>query len=250
MDDSGLREAFVAAQSRLQGVELSRLGEEISDHWAHGRVSTAALISAAALPRIVPESIWPFIDLGELSVARWYLAASHLRSQPVDSELWFSWVVAEESWAVLTHAAQRAPEGAVRTHLSGIVSGLERCRNFSEFDEAYDYGVMITPWNHFHLAWVALRLRDQVSALAHAEALCTLAANTDIRARRFVVRLSNWTVFRAILELRGLKARVDSLCSRFTASRATRNSLLGSDLLVPQMSFKRALEALWDLTTR
>ena len=47
-----------------------------------------------------------------------------------------------------------------------------------------DYGVMITPWNHFHLCWLALRLGDNESAMAHALALSKIA--------------SNWTIFKPL----------------------------------------------------
>lgn len=252
MNDTDIQGSFLAVQSRLQDAELPVIKDVISDHWIHGRVSSAALVSAAALPRIViPESIWPFLDMAELSVARWYLASIQLRSRVFDSEIWFSWALAEESWTDLMHAARRAPERSTRAHMSRIVSSVESCRTFSEFEETYDYGLMITPWNHFHLTWVALRLRDQASALAHAETLCTLAANADIRASRFIIRVLNWTVFQPIVADSRLKERLDLLCFHFEQRRPAHGSaLLDSDVRVSQTSFRRTLESLWTLTRR
>ena len=120
-------------------------------------------------------AVWPFVDMGCQTIARWYLGTLHL-THPDASEVWFSWVISEEIWPLLPIAANRLNDKDLREHFSQVSTvALDPDISFKKAEEDYDYGVMITPWNHFHLCWLALKLKDRDSGIAHAEVLCESA---------------------------------------------------------------------------
>jgi hypothetical protein len=249
VDDSDLVHSFKALQTRLKREKPFAINEAISANWLYAKTSTAALIALAALPRITnPQSVWSFVDLGELSLARWYLAATELQSQAKETESWFSWAIAEENWSSLKAAADRAPK-PIRAHMKWIEDNLTKRKSFARFEESYDYGVMITPWNHLHLTWTALRLRDRSAALAHAEALSRLA-NADLRARRFVVRLANWSVFAPIAKSGSLKVTLDQLCRGFENDIIPETPVRLKMPPITRAAFRRVRDQLWGLTCR
>jgi hypothetical protein len=168
----------------------------LMESWALGNAQFAATISLALLPQMYAQySVWPLLDLGCRDIVNWFLLASTLREfKP--SEIWFSWAICEESWALLPVSAKFSPEKILSEHFQVIASwALDRNRPFKEVEESYDYGVMITPWNHFHLSWLAIRLGDPDAGLAHAKALCSTTTLGDVRTGRFLNRLTTWAVF-------------------------------------------------------
>jgi hypothetical protein len=215
--------AWHAAFTRLQQL-VSDLDPEVRENsvanaWVHGNSLKAGLLSLATLPSLCGSySVWPFVDLASLEIARWFLVHLWLNGFE-DTEVPFSWAVAEGAWYVLPAAAKQVRQGAMRDHFHWIAEAAQRQnRPFSEIETDYDYGVMITPWNHLHLSWLALRMGSTSAAKSHAKALCEVAEHGDLRAARFLVRMMNWPCFAAFLSDTDLRARVDDAASRFWVS--------------------------------
>src|SRR5205807_1179056 len=89
-------------------------------------------------------------------------------------------------------------------------------------------------WNHFHLSWLALKLKDRDSSIAHAEALCESALRGEVRAGRFLTRLSNWSCFEPIRSSSKLVDKIES-------ARAT----LGLERLVLNQERRHRIEEIW-----
>ena len=206
-------------------------GGLLQNMWARGYSEYAGVVALALLPRLYNTySAWPFLDLSCVQVAQWFLLASNIEGRQ-SSEIWFSWAVSQQSWSLLNTAAEMAPYPILIGHFRTLAENVLTCSTFSEAEETYDYGVMITPWNHFHLCWMAMRLNDHKAAMMHACALCSITTSGDVRTGRFLNRLTTWEIFaplrtnpqlrRVLVDARatlGICAldRIDTIRSRLT----------------------------------
>lgn len=86
--------------------------------------------------------------------------------------------------------------------------------SFETLEENYDYGLMITPWNHFHLSWIAKRLGNLTASIAHAKRLCSTTVIGDERTGRFINRLATWQIFDEIRTQSDIKELLDSARDR------------------------------------
>ena len=131
--------------------------------------------------------------------------------------------------------AANAPSGPLQALFINLASNtIEPLISFKDAEEKFDYSIMITPWNHFHLCWLALRLGDISSATAHADALCNVALLGDARAGRFLTRLSNWSLFEPILNEDHNREMIDNARRRL--------GLIPSDDLI---KLRPRLEEIW-----
>lgn len=171
--------------------------------WAGGHAELAAVCSLAMISdapgRWVPYQAWPFVDLSCSAIAGWFLAQCSLADSG-PSEIWFSWTASQRRWELLLSAAARAPSGLAGhfQYLSTAAAFMNQ--PFEKVEAEYNYGVMITPWNHFHLCWIANRLGDTAASASHARKLCAIGLQGDVRAGRFVNRLSTWPGFFGVRE--------------------------------------------------
>lgn len=196
--------------SKVKELEKDNIAEKaIVNPWSIGQTEYAAVVSLAHFPKIHKHySAWALIDLGLNEIARLFLLAMSL-THDIESEIWFSWAVSEKSWALMPHAAQKT-QHYIREHFSSIAkAAAEKKISFKKFESTYNYGIMITPWNNFHLTWLAIRLNDLDAAKALAIALCAHAINGDPRAGRFLSRLSNWNCFDSIMSDTSVLSKVN-----------------------------------------
>ncbi|MFL6209103.1 MAG: toll/interleukin-1 receptor domain-containing protein [Pyrinomonadaceae bacterium] len=195
-------ESFLELKDKLKLLAVDTVCDAaILQPWAIGRAERASVVSLALLPQVLRNaSAWAFIDIACQDIARWFLIAFSLKNSAA-SEVWFSWVIAEQAWPFLQAAADQVPNEHIRKHLSYIADvALRPQSSFKEAESNYDYGVMITPWNHFHLCWLAIKLGDLTSAALHAKALCDVIVRGDFRAGRFLTRLSHWSCFHPLID--------------------------------------------------
>jgi len=232
--DRDWQSSFTQLQCQIKDIDDSLIREHLVLPWAVGNAERSAVVSLAMIPQWYGHyAVWPFVDMGCQDTARWFLSTLHL-THPEASEVWFSWVVSEEIWPLLPVAANRINVKDLRDHLLQISRvALDADISFHDAEEDYNYGVMITPWNHFHLCWLALKLKDQNSALAHAEALCESGLRGESRAGRFITRLTNWPCFKPI--------RVSKLAGRIELARTA----LGLEKLALNSERKRRIEEIW-----
>ena len=166
--------------------------------WVMGHAELAADISLAMITDKpgpwTSYRAWPFIDLSCSAIAGWFLAQRSIADSGT-SEVWFTWAASQRRWELLPRAASKAPSELVKhfEYLAASVSS--RNQSFENIESDYNYGEMITPWNHFHLSWVADRLGDVNASNSHAMTLCSTAARGDFRASRFINRLTTWPSF-------------------------------------------------------
>jgi hypothetical protein len=169
----------------------------IRDPWAQGHSEIAAVAALAVLAEGgIPSSeylAWPFVDLSCLEIADWILIQRAVAvTEP--SEIWFSWAVARQHWGLLPLAAAKAPNG-LADHFNYLALASEsRGRSFDDVELEYDYGVMITPWNNFHLSWLANHRGDFGASMKRAAMLCSPIYG-DARAARFLNRMATWPIF-------------------------------------------------------
>lgn len=210
----------------------------IEDSWAYGKAERAAILSLASLPNWHGYySAWAFLDISCSKIANWFLLLTQLYN-PQPTEIWFSWAVFKKHWPLLIKASDKAPHKELQMHFKYLTSLAIKCnRSFKEAEADYNYGLMITPWNHFHLTWLAIRLGDNKSAVAHAIRLCETAINKDFRAGRFLTRLSNWPIFHSILS-------ESRLSERITTARKT----LGLIDMQLMPKIRDRIEKIWKLT--
>jgi len=204
--NSTWRETFLSLRTAIRGLDADEVIHDlVAMPWALGAAELAAVISLALFPQMVfPYSIWPFVDLSCDEVANWFLVASTILVYK-PAEIWFSWAVFQQSWDLLPYAAAKAPDILLASHLQYLAaSSVARDKSFKEVEENYDYGIMITPWNHFHLAWLAMRLGDPRASYAHAKALCSTTTLGDKRTGRFLNRLTCWSIFDEVRSQAGL----------------------------------------------
>ena len=162
------------------------------------------------MPSLQPYSLWlcllisvdcgehiargPLSTLSCFAIAGWFLAQYSL-ADGNHSEIWFTWTASQKCWDLMLTAAAKAPSN-LADHIEYLaVSVSSRNRSFAEVEAEYDYGRMITPWNHFHLSWVADCLGDFDSSIAHLKIPCAAGAQGDYRAARFINRLATWSIF-------------------------------------------------------
>jgi hypothetical protein len=224
--------------SRLEKLLESRSVEAVAvltDLWAFGHPQRAAVIYAALRPTPMDQyGPWSLLDSGCQSLARWVLISRLLRT-PDESEIWFSWAVSDGAWSFLPEMAELAPVGPLQEHFRDLASkAADPSHSFRTTEADYDYGVMITPWNHFHLCWLALRLADHQAAIAHADALCRTALRGDVRAGRFLSRVCSWPVYQPVLA----DAPTERMITRARES-------LGMLPLAAIGDTKRRLEEIW-----
>ena len=164
--------------------------------WGVGMCGHASVTSLALLPQQRRQhSAWPLLDLGCMDITRWCLSMLELYGR-LDSEIWFSWALAGENWTHLPAAALRAPHPILQEHFKYLADvAIDPKPNFLKAERGYDYGVMITPWNLFHLTWLALRVDDIANAKEFAVSLCKTSCSGDVRSGRFLSRLSAWPLF-------------------------------------------------------
>lgn len=186
------------------------------------------IITLAALPtqiatmstRHLVRFAWPFIDLNCQSIADRFPLCDTLKG-PQTGEIWFSWAVWSESWTILERCADLAPS-YVSDHLRYLATAAEfGGKSFTEVEEGFDYGRMITPWNHFHLMWLARHLHDDQSALEHARRLCSTTRVGEIRTGRFINRILHWPAFRDIRQALGDDIESARLQLRLTTTEAS-----------------------------
>ena len=193
------KRSFSELRKILQAQDAHLSKNLMLDLWATGRAEEAATLFAASGESDNHYGAWAFLDAGCNPVARWMLI-SRLIQRADESEVWFSWAVCDMAWEFLPTVASKAPAGALRDHFVKLAYLANRDGlSFREAEAEYDYGIMITPWNHFHLTWLAVRLGDICSASAHVRTLCETALQGDIRAGRFLARICNWPVFQPVL---------------------------------------------------
>jgi hypothetical protein len=167
----------------------------VKELWAYGYAEAAAILVLAVLPeRHTERSAWPFIDLNCQSIADWFLIGGALEG-PQTAEIWFSWAVLALNWKMLSRCAELAP-AYISNHLEYLAAaGMTPTMPFDQLETSFDYGKMITPWNPFHLMWLALRLDNPDAAIAHAQRLCSAPALGEVRTGRFINRLLHWPLF-------------------------------------------------------
>ena len=176
--------------------------------WAIGFAEFAAVVALAVLPKKHHSySPWPFVDLSCLEIVSWFLLKDALTSSG-PSEIWLSWAISQQSWDALPSAAARAPN-FIAEHFSIIAKPAVAANNsFDKFEKEYNYGIMITPWNHFHLAWLAARLGDVDASRAHASRLCSTTKLGDVRTGRFLNRLTTWRIFSILRKVLAIKLEI------------------------------------------
>jgi hypothetical protein len=163
--------------------------------WAYGFAEAAATLVIVALPNQHSDrSPWPFIDLNCQIIADWFLLGTSLQGQRV-AEIWFSWAIYTKNWNLLPACAKLAPT-YISKHLSFLAEAAgNRERPFATVESNFDYGTLATPWNHFHLMWLAVRLNRNDAALLHATKLCSTTSVGEVRTGRFLNRLLHWPLF-------------------------------------------------------
>lgn len=192
---------FTELRGTVAKIPFDRLVESlITKPWAIGFAEFAAVIALAVLPKKHHSySPWPFLDLSCSEIVSWFLLKDALASSEA-SEIWFSWAVSQQIWDALPSAAARAPY-SIAEHFSVLAKpAVAADESFDEFEREYDYGTMITPWNHFHLAWLAARLGNAEASRAHASKLCSTTKLGDVRTGRFLNRLTTWSIFSMLRE--------------------------------------------------
>lgn len=205
-----LQSCFARLQKQSKETSVRHTTEQaITSYWTRGQAERATILSLAFLPDLCRHySSWALLDMGFGEAALWFLVILSL-SFEMESEIWLSWAVSEMAWPYLMRAAQKAPP-QLQEHFTFIAKAAYEQRSpFRKVEEKYDYGIMITPWNHFHLCWLAIRLRDIAAAIAHVEALCSTALHGDVRTGRFLTRVCNWPIFEPVLLRKHVKNRVD-----------------------------------------
>jgi hypothetical protein len=230
------KHSYSKLRNLLAGLDTNSIYDDsVLTPWVLGKAERAAFVSLALLPQILKHSaVWPFVDLYCKDIARWFLVAFSLGND-LASEMWFSWAISEQVWPFLSAAAGKVPDERGRTHFSHLARiALEPDVSFRDAESNYDYGVMITPWNHFHLCWLAIKLGDVSSAISHARTLCNIAKRGDHRAGRFLTRLSNWPCFQDIISGEGMFSHLEG-------ARET----LGLDSLSDLTKAKERIEEVW-----
>lgn len=194
-NQSTLRAPLNEARRMLPEAQRTDLLSVVRSLWAHGFAEPAALLAVAALPKThVERSSWPFLDLNCTAVSDSILLPGSLAGSH-HAEIWFAWGVCTSNWSALPRLAELAPL-YIRQHMTRLAAAAaSRSVTFSEFESEFDFGTMISPWNHFQLSWLALRLGNIAAASAHAEKLCTSSAYGERRTGRFLNRLLHWPVF-------------------------------------------------------
>ena len=91
--------------------------------------------------------------------------------------------------------------------------------------------VMITPWNHFHLCWLALKLGDQQAAERHALVLTDIGIRGDVRAGRFVARVLTWPVFAPLRESHAVRSKLDAARTYFAIGTVSERDRFRTRLL-------------------
>jgi hypothetical protein len=207
--------AFDELSDRIrQRNDFASIDHEMVRQWTLGRCHPGAVLAlAAGIGMSGYYAAWFLIDSGVFDAATFYLLARSLSSDgPANregGEVWFSWAVGKRAWSLLTSAALQAPEAPQRPHFLDIARAAETpTQRFEDIEERYDYGVMITPWNHFHLCWLAVRHDSLAAARSHWTALCN-AARTDSRVGRFLNRLALWAVFDVLRSDPGAQRELD-----------------------------------------
>lgn len=170
----------------------------IGVQWGAGHADLAAVFSLAMLTdKRASWTIyraWPFVDLSCFAIAGWFLTQYSLTGGG-DSEIWLTWAASQKFWDLMPSAAAKAPR-RLSDHFEYLaLSVSSRDRSFARVEAEYDYGTMITPWNHFHLSWVAECLGDFDSSISHLRVLCETGARGDYRTARFINRLATWPMF-------------------------------------------------------
>lgn len=200
---------FHELQRLIANLPFEQLRQDlISTPWAVGFSEFAAVVAMAALPKKHRYySAWPFLDLSCPEIITWFLMKDALEATGA-SEIWFSWAVCQQAWDALPTAAARAPF-IISDHFAVLAKpAVSADIPFEKFEHDYDYGMMITPWNHFHLSWLAGRLGDQDASRAHASKLCSTTTLGDVRTGRFVNRLTTWSIFASLREDQHLRANI------------------------------------------
>lgn len=195
LNEDDWEDAFFQLQGVTKKLPFNRISNELIAYpWAVGFSEFAAVIALAALPqKHTSYSSWPFLDLSCSEIVTWCLMPKLFSS--FASEIWFSWAISTQSWEALPNAAERAP-GRMADHFTSLaIPASTKAASFREVEEEYNYGYMITPWNHFHLCWLATRLRDNHAGRAHFSKLCSTTKQGEVRTGRFLNRISTWDLF-------------------------------------------------------
>ncbi len=238
--ESEWRKSFAELQEQCESRDAHHSESLMCNLWAIGRAEEAAVLFAAhGSDSNSHYGAWSFLDTGCNSVARWILI-SRLMNDADESEIWFSWGVCEMAWTFLPAVATKAPAGPLRNHFLKLATFANKDGlTFGDAEAEYDYGVMITPWNHFHLTWLAVCLGDLASANAHVRTLCETALQGDVRAGRFLTRICNWPVFQQVL--------ADPKTSKSVDQARAFLGLVEKGTAVP---LRRRLEEIWAYVSR
>lgn len=228
-------DAFATLRVEVAKASDSEIYHLLVRPWAVGQTEHAAIVALALFPKLYNHfSAWPFVDLGLGAISGKFLTLLALKLR-LDHEIWFSWVIGEQEWTFLPEAAARVPENSARSHFENLAEvALTPELSFKEAEASYDYGVMITPWNLFHLCWLAVKLGDLAAAEDYALSLCRLGKLPDWRSGRFLARLSYWKCFRKVLGLPGVAEVLEE--SRLSLGMTSREEALG---------LKQRMEEIW-----
>ena len=199
-DNASLRNHLMENISTIREIDDRNLRSLVAELWAYGYAEVSALITLAAMPRkFGSRSAWPFIDLNCRTIADWFLIDKAITGR-VNGEVWFSWSIWTENWLALKRCAAIAPR-YISSHFSYLAqASIADQSSFEDAEINFDYSQMITPWNHFNLMWLAIRLNDNDAALQHAIKLCDTTSVGETRAGRFINRLTHWSQFKSIRE--------------------------------------------------
>ncbi|MDT5025552.1 MAG: hypothetical protein QOE61_1978 [Micromonosporaceae bacterium] len=212
-DNSHWHASFAALRERVDQFDIGDASRElITIPWANGLAEQASIAALALVDNgrslHVRGSTWSFIDLS-CDAANHLLVGYQLATKGEPSEIWFSWAVWQRRWNLLPNAAASAPV-TLRSHFAVLAApAASMATSFDKVEADYDYGVMITPWNHFHLAWLAARLGDMPASISHLTALCSSTVRGDPRTGRFLNRLSTWPIFAAHREETHLRRKIE-----------------------------------------
>jgi TIR domain len=207
---SSLIEHFRTLRELVPPPERDGLLELVRALWAYGFAEAAAMLVITALPNQHRErSPWPFIDLNCQTVADWFLLGTSLteistllkergttpKKREHVAEIWFSWAIFTRNWNLLPICAELS-SSYVSESLSLLAEAAsDRAESFDIVESKFDYGKLATPWNHFHLMWLAVRLNRHDAALLYATKLCSTTSVGEVRTGRFLNRLLHWPLF-------------------------------------------------------
>ena len=189
------KDHFNKLRNKLAQRESNSINNDIATYWEIGKPDYALTLILCQFPYHINEKyIWSSLDLGLKDFTNYLVSLMGLYKSK-GSEVYYSWAISEQSWTHLQAALERMGDYSIKNHCQFFIDKMNSNKDFNSIESEYDYGVMITPWNHFHLSWLAIKKRDMISAMKHIDMLFRLAQAGDSRAARFINRISFWNIF-------------------------------------------------------